>query len=151
MLALTGVTVAMAAMAQTGGVYRYEAHLVRTDTVISPKPLLADVVEWLPEAEVWLEREADILHIDMPGVLLFSEVQAHVEAHGYLLGGLVLEGAAERCTPRSDARLPWLEGTDTGTVLTQEEVALLKEAWVAAHPREYDEMLRPGSTLMESR
>ncbi len=114
----------------------YSAWLVRAPGPNPMKPLLADLMDWLPDAEITIGREDDVLHIALQRTITPDELRTHLEPHAVQLASFLCEGEAPVQTNTTAKQLPWLVGTEPNE-LTQEEVAGRKEAWIRQNPAEY--------------
>ena len=121
--------------------HAYTAQLIRSEGFNPFKPMLADLLDWLPEAEITLEREADVLRIISEQELSSVELRAHLEPYGVQLGAFLRDGRTMDATVLEANGLPWLMDLDPGTELSPQEIAARKDAWVIAHPEEYERLL----------
>jgi len=129
----------------------YTARLIRSEGVNPFKPMLADVLNWLPEAEITLEREEDVLHIRTQGELSPVEMRAHLEPYGIQLAAFLKDGVPLAGTVDEGKTLPWLSDLERGAELGPEEIAARKDAWVLDHPEEYLRLLNSAPTTPEPR
>ncbi len=131
--------------AQSPVTHSYSASLIRAEGFNPLKPMFADLLEWLPEADVTLEREADVLHIITEREITPVELRAHLEPHGVLLGSFLKDGKPMNTTTLGAEALPWLMDLKLGTELSSEEVAARKAAWVGANPIAYERILHSAN------
>ena len=123
--------------------HTYSARFIRPQGVNPVKPMLADVQQWLPDAEVTVEREEDIIHISMEADLDPADLGEHLEQFGIVLASFTRDGIATDQRLPQARELPWLAGVDNAAALTPGQVTELKSTWVAAHPAEYQQFLHP--------
>lgn len=119
----------------------YSAQLIRSEGFNPLKPMLADVLEWLPEAEITLEREADVLQIITARELTSEELRAHLEPHGVHVGAFLKDGRTLATNAPEGEALPWLSGLMPGMAYAPEEIAARKEAWMRENPVAYERLL----------
>ncbi len=103
--------------------------------------MLADLQQWLQDAEVTLEREDDVVHISMEADLPPAALRDRLAQFGAVLASFSKDGVASDQPPPADRRLPWLIGVDDPAELDPGQVAALKNAWVDTHPAEYQQLL----------
>ena len=108
-------------------------------------------LNWLPEAEITLEREEDVLHIRTQGELSPVEMRAHLEPYGIQLAAFLKDGVPLAGTVDEGKTLPWLSDLERGAELGPEEIAARKDAWVLDHPEEYLRLLNSAPTTPEPR
>ena len=137
--------------AQDHSVHTYTARLIRTAGFNPMKPMLADVLEWLPDAEVSLAREEDVLTITMERELSSGELREHLEPHGVQLASFAKDGISVDPPLFREQKLPWLSGTDGGPELSPSGITARKDAWVKAHPDEYERLIHSMNAASESR
>lgn len=138
------------ASAQDQNPHDYTVQLVRTPDARSLKPVLADLMDWLPLATVQLEREADVLHIATPEPISLQELRTHVQLSGFELGNVLLDGVSVRTLYAGESSLPWLDATSRDS-LTPAEILERKTNWVRSHPEEYQRLLDTPTSKAGSR
>lgn len=138
-LALT--TIPNVLFAQVGITHVYSAQLVRPAGVNPMKPMLADVLDKFPEAEVSLERENDVLHITTDQDVSPAELIALLAPYNIHLASLLVDGKPADPPTTGDKAFPWLSDLPEGTDMGPEEIADRKAAWVKAHPEAYRQWL----------
>lgn len=126
----------------------YSARLIRSEGVNPFKPMLADLQVWLPEAEITLEREEDVLHITLSGDLSPEELSTRLERFAIHLASFRKDGALVDRAGKED-RLPWLIGPERTLELTPEQLSALKEAWVRDHPQEYQRLIQAQGDITD--
>lgn len=128
---------------------KYTAHLIRTSGAISLKPLLSDVMQWLPQAEVSLARGEDVLLISIQDTISAAGLCMHLAPYGFELAALLLNGEAMNNSHPPRNTLPWLEGISADS-LNPTAIAVRKAEWIRSNPTEHLPLVIPQSTEHKS-
>ena len=137
------------AQAQGPATHTYMARLIRSVGVNPMKPVLADVLQKFPEAEVTLEREDDVLHITTDQELSSAGLRLILDPYGVELASFLKDGVPVDGPAVNGKMLPWLSGLEEGAELSPEDIAGRKNAWVNVHPEEYQRWLNAAGPTPE--